>query len=101
MFLKPRINNQYRKKEKPHNRMCLRKIDDSLKTFMEYQQQADRLFLEAKRERRRERRSKGKRTEVFPEVGKSASGLKSSLYSCVLFGLVQLQTAIILQIVLK
>ena len=35
--------------------MCLRKIDDSLKTFMEYQQQADRLFLEAKRERRRER----------------------------------------------
>ena len=40
----------------------LKKIDDSLKSFIEYQQEADRLFLEAEMERERkeeEREAKG------------------------------------------
>ena len=41
------------KKRKTTQQDVLKKIDDSLKSFMEYQQQADRLFLEAERERER------------------------------------------------
>ena len=58
---------QPHKKRKTTQQDVLKKIDDSLKSFMEYQQQADRLCLEAERERERkeeerERRSEGKRT---------------------------------------
>lgn len=44
----------------------MKKIDDSLKSFIEYQQQADRLFLEAEMERERkeeEREAKRKKED--------------------------------------
>ena len=41
------------KRRKTTQQDVLEKIDDSLKSFMEYQQQADRLFLEAESERKR------------------------------------------------
>ena len=45
--------------------MVLKKIDDSLKSFIEYQQQADRLFLEAEmeREKKEEEREAKRRKE--------------------------------------
>ena len=43
----------------------MKKIDDSLKSLIEYQQQADRLFLEAEmeRERKEEEREAKRRKE--------------------------------------
>jgi len=75
------------KKSKTTQQDLLKKIDDSLKSFMEYQQQADRLFLEADRERERKEEEREEKRwkedqEFFLKLAKSAEGLKSSLYSC-------------------
>ena len=54
------------KRRKTTQQDVLKKIDDSLKSFIEYQQQADRLFLEAEMEREKkegEKRREGKRTK--------------------------------------
>lgn len=55
------------KRRKATQQDVLKKIDDSLKSFMEYQQQADRLFLEAERERERkeEEREEKRRIKVM------------------------------------
>lgn len=54
------------KRRKITQQDVLKKIDDSLKSFIEYQQQADRLFLEAEMERERkeeEREAKRKKED--------------------------------------
>ena len=53
------------KRRKTTQQDVLKKIDDSLKSFIEYQQQADRLFLEAdmERERKEEEREAKRRKE--------------------------------------
>jgi len=58
-------DKQPQKKRKNTQQDVLKKIDDSLKSFMEYQQQADRLFLEAKSERewKEEEREEKRRKE--------------------------------------
>jgi len=67
------------KKRKTTQQDVLKKIDDSLKSFMEYQQQADRLFLEAERERERkeeEREEKRRKEdqEFFLKLAKVLKG---------------------------
>ena len=53
------------KRRKTTQQDVLKKIDDSLKSFIECQQQADRLFLEAEmeRERKEEEREAKRRKE--------------------------------------
>lgn len=66
------------KRRKATQQDVLKKIDDSLKSFMEYQQQADRLFLEAERERERkeEEREEKRRKEEQEFFLKLAKVLK-------------------------
>ena len=57
----------------------LQKMDDSLRSFMEYQQQADRLFLEAEREREckeeeREEKRRKEDQEFFLKLAKVLKG---------------------------
>ncbi|KAK2546694.1 hypothetical protein P5673_033691, partial [Acropora cervicornis] len=67
------------KERKTIQQDVLQKIDDSLKSFMEYQQQADRLFLEAERERERKEEEREEKRwkedqELFLKLAKSAEG---------------------------
>ena len=75
------------KKRKTTQQDVLKKIDDSLKSFMEYQQQADRLFLEAERERERkeEEREEKRRKEDQEFFLKLAKVLKVEVNFVLMF----------------
>lgn len=66
------------KRRKITQQDVLKKIDDSLKSFIEYQQQADRLFLEAgmETERKEEEREAKRKKEDQEFLLKLAKVLK-------------------------
>ena len=68
----------------------LQKMDDSLRSFMEYQQQADRLFLEAEREREckeeeREEKRRKEDQEFFLKLAKVLKGHLTLFCACAAF----------------